>query len=483
MEKLKFLHKFRYYIPSYLKKKKVYLVNNPYEINISSNSRELDVILGHNDHMLKGYQRNNVKLKGGWYYRNIKSNTEFLTNIIKKHNIKKINFIGTSKSCSGCVIFTKELRNIGINIEYNLFMFSPYTTVDKKVYVKRKIEDKIPGSLNTLWESDKYHLRMIRRMEARGLVNIENVSLYVIYPEKSPNGEKVLAERITGENVTHLEIPVGMHNTFFPFWKKVDNNREIELYEGIVKKMHINDYKFYMKMQKSIDYNFHLYQFLQEPQVFVQKLKEFIDNQGTIIIGKNTTVHPTSILESNISIYGTASIGREVHISKFSYINSGTTIFPKTKIGSYCSIGKNCEIGADNHPMDWLSTSPFQYGIDVHFSKYANDCNQIDRKPLLKEITTIGDDVWIGSLSLIRKGVNIGTGAIIGAGAVVVNDVPPYAIVGGVPAKVLKYRFSEKVITELLETKWWELTPNELNNVQFDNIDLALEQIKKIRGL
>jgi len=480
MKKLKFLSKLRYYT---IKEKGMSLMDNKYEINISGACDELDVILGHNEHMLKNYQRNNVKLKGGWYYRNIKTNTDFLSKVIKANNIKKINFIGTSKSCSGCVIFTKELRKIDIDIEYNLFMFSPYTTVDKKVYIRRGIEDKIPGSLKNFWESDMYYPRMIRRMEVRELVNIKNVNLYLIYPEKSPNGEKVLAERINGENVTHLEIPVGMHNTFFPFWKKVDNNREIELYEGVVKTMHINDYKFYSRMQNSTIYNFHLYQFLEEPEVFVRKLKEFIDNQGNIRIGKEEKISSSAILETDISIYGTASIGKDVYISKFSYINSGTTIFPQTKIGSYCSIGKNCEIGVDNHPIDWLSTSPFQYAIDIHFPKYTSECHQITRESFLKEKTTIGSDVWIGSLSVIRKGVSIGTGAIIGAGAVVVKDVPPYAIVGGVPAKVLKYRFNEEVISKLLKTKWWELTPNELSNVQFNDINLAIEQIKKIKGL
>ena len=80
-------------------------------------------------------------------------------------------------------------------------------------------------------------------------------------------------------------------------------------------------------------------------------------------------------------------------------------------------------------------------------------------------MTTIGHDVWCGLRVTIKAGVNVGTGAIIGAGSVVTHDVPPYAIVAGVPAKVIKYRFEEDLIRNLLESKWWELPDEKLKIV------------------
>lgn len=78
-------------------------------------------------------------------------------------------------------------------------------------------------------------------------------------------------------------------------------------------------------------------------------------------------------------------------------------------------------------------------------------------------------------------GITIGDGAIVGAGAVVTKDVPPYAIVAGVPAKTLRYRFDEAIIKELLELKWWELEPEQMAEVIFSDVHQAVEQIKKIK--
>ncbi|WP_338422576.1 hypothetical protein [Aggregatibacter actinomycetemcomitans] len=78
-------------------------------------------------------------------------------------------------------------------------------------------------------------------------------------------------------------------------------------------------------------------------------------------------------------------------------------------------------------------------------------------------------------------GVSIGDGAVIGAGSIVTKDIPPYAIVVGAPARIIKYRFEQETITELLNLKWWELSPNDLKNINFDNIHIAIEQIKRIR--
>ena len=357
-----------------------YLEEDRFRIDIKNNNGEVDVILGHSEHILHRYTRNNIKLKGGWFYRNIALNVEFLLYVIAKYNIKKMNFIGTSKSCSGAVIFTKELLKHNINIEYNLFMFSPYTTVDKEVYEKRKIVDKVPGTLTHFWESDRYTIHAIKRMEARRLIGKKSIHMYIFYPEKSEHGEKDLALRIKGDNVTHIELPVYMHNTFFPFWKQVNDKGIIELYENIFKKMHKYDYRFYSRMQNHQAYKFHLYTCMSEPALFIDKLKQFIENEKNIEVGPHVKLSKSVSIEGPVRLWGTAIVNRECSIGAYSFINSATTIFPNTRIGRYCSIGKTCEIAADDHPIDWLSTSVFQYGMDTHFPNHGNECHQITRK-------------------------------------------------------------------------------------------------------
>jgi virginiamycin A acetyltransferase len=126
----------------------------------------------------------------------------------------------------------------------------------------------------------------------------------------------------------------------------------------------------------------------------------------------------------------------------------------KTKIGRYCSIAHGAQIVNSNHPLSFKGTSGLFFNPDLGMC----DRLLIDLNPL-----EIGNDVWIGARAVILPEVNrIGDGAVIGAGAVVNRDVPPYAVVLGNPARVVKYRFSEEVIARLLEEKWWEKDLAEL---------------------
>jgi acetyltransferase-like isoleucine patch superfamily enzyme len=140
------------------------------------------------------------------------------------------------------------------------------------------------------------------------------------------------------------------------------------------------------------------------------------------------------------------------------YTNGGCfepgTIDPKTKIGRYSSIASGVRILNHNHPMSFKGMNP------LFFNPTLGLCDGwlIDFNPL-----EIGNDVWIGVNAVIMPEVSrIGDGAVIGAGAVVNRDVPPYAVVLGNPARVVKYRFSEEVIARLLEEKWWEMDLAEL---------------------
>lgn len=162
-------------------------------------------------------------------------------------------------------------------------------------------------------------------------------------------------------------------------------------------------------------------------------------------------------LQHGIFLLGFNEIFEGSTIGSYSYLGRYTKIDSKTSIGSYCSIADHVLIGASQHPTNWLSTSPFQY--DQWISPESPKLNFKIRKE-----TTIGHDVWIGTNVVIKSGIKIGTGAIIGAGAIVCHDVPPYAIVVGVPAKILRYRFSNDVIKELLESEWWNLDRESADN-------------------
>lgn len=169
------------------------------------------------------------------------------------------------------------------------------------------------------------------------------------------------------------------------------------------------------------------------------------------------------------------------HIGKYSYFGGKFSIADKrTTIGTFCSIGQDVKIGTSSHPIDFLSTHPFQYMKSDLFSKKGEVFKIIPFNGELKPIH-IGHDVWIGTNVVIIDGVNVGSGAIIGAGAVVTKDVPPYAIVGGVPAKIIRYRFDEETIQDLLKLKWWDLDFKDIQKLPFNDVKACINQLKEIR--
>jgi acetyltransferase-like isoleucine patch superfamily enzyme len=127
------------------------------------------------------------------------------------------------------------------------------------------------------------------------------------------------------------------------------------------------------------------------------------------------------------------------------------------KIGAYCSVADGVDILIGNHPIHDPSTHP-----SFHLKSFGIvDRDYYDTKPI-----EIGNDVWIGCKATITGGCSrIGDGAIIGANSVVTHDVEPYAIVAGAPARILGYRFDKKTIERLIESKWWEIPPKDLNPI------------------
>ena len=139
------------------------------------------------------------------------------------------------------------------------------------------------------------------------------------------------------------------------------------------------------------------------------------------------------------------------------YLDKKSKDVDKLIIGKYCSIGSGAVFmmaGNQGHRMDWVSTFPFYYQANI----FKTSINAYEKAG----DTRISNDVWIGSEAMIMAGITIGSGAIIAARAVVVKDVPPYTVVGGNPATIIKYRFNETQREELLKLKWWDWSETEI---------------------
>lgn len=178
---------------------------------------------------------------------------------------------------------------------------------------------------------------------------------------------------------------------------------------------------------------------------------------------------------------------KKYDIGEYSYI-CHTTRMGSVKIGKFCSIGNDVILGVDNHPYTTISTSPFQYSrkkVTMLGNILVEEKNLLKPEPKSPEETMaiIENDVWIGARAIIKCGVRICNGAIVGAGAVVTHDVPPYAIVAGVPAKVIKYRFDDEIIKKLEELKWWDYPKDFIVKLPFSDINKCISLLEENKQL
>ncbi|WP_164993413.1 CatB-related O-acetyltransferase [Macrococcus sp. DPC7161] len=155
-----------------------------------------------------------------------------------------------------------------------------------------------------------------------------------------------------------------------------------------------------------------------------------------------------------------------------------------TVVGRYSSIASNVKRMHGNHPLDRFTTAMITYNQhDSAFSEYAKDhqmqFNTTPFAPTLNPVV-IGNDVWIGQdVTFANTGITVGDGAIIAAGSIVTKDVPPYAIVAGVPAQVKKYRYDEKTIERLLKLQWWQYAYGDFKGVSGnDDIDTFINKLE-----
>jgi acetyltransferase-like isoleucine patch superfamily enzyme len=206
-----------------------------------------------------------------------------------------------------------------------------------------------------------------------------------------------------------------------------------------------------------------------------------------VLITRYQNKYPTCRFHSGATIDSSSLLGKyNVIFKNVSIINStiGDHTFVQhdssihhADVGKFCSIAPGVVVGLGQHPVRYVSTHPSFYSISQPIAKAYADKDYFE--PFKR--TLIGHDVWIGQNALITDGVTVGTGAVVAAGSVVTRDIPDYAIVGGVPAKIIKYRFDEGERMRLVKSEWWNMSDKWLqeNFRMFHKIELLLELAKK----
>lgn len=167
----------------------------------------------------------------------------------------------------------------------------------------------------------------------------------------------------------------------------------------------------------------------------------------------------------------------------FSY--SRSQLSQVCEVGRYCSIGKLTDFMLDSHPTDWASTSPFSYEVGAPaVTGYLRrqgvqdpEVHSYNRSP---RPILIGHDVFIGNKVLLKAGISIGNGAVIGGGSVVTKDVAPYAVMGGAPARLIRYRFEPELIERFSAVEWWRFGPDHLLKLKVPEPAVFLDGVERL---
>jgi len=189
--------------------------------------------------------------------------------------------------------------------------------------------------------------------------------------------------------------------------------------------------------------------------------------------------HPDISLEPPFVVQGEVFLDGILKIGAFTGVYGGR--LRHVSIGRYCSIAPGLDCGWDDHPSDWLTSSMMGYVPDIHGWRTFLGVPE-EKLPAynsLRGCTVIGNDVWIGQGVFLRAGVTIGDGAIIGARSVVTHDVPPYSVVVGQPARIIKSRFSDELIKRMMAVRWWRYNLFDLPKDLIAKPEEALDYLER----
>jgi acetyltransferase-like isoleucine patch superfamily enzyme len=200
------------------------------------------------------------------------------------------------------------------------------------------------------------------------------------------------------------------------------------------------------------------------------------EREAQLTLAEDIRLEPFSLFISDGTLWS---------MGAFSY--SQSTLPPETRTGRYCSFAHSISVFQSEHPTCFISTSPFSYRPDsapifgraIAESPYKEKYRAIHYDNRESAPIQIGHDVWLGQQTLLKKGIRIGDGAVEAAGAVVTKDVPPFTIVGGVPAAPIRKRFSDKIIGRILELQWWRYRFTDFHGLDCADPQKFLDGLEK----
>ena len=321
--------------------------------------------------------------------------------------------------------------------------------------------------------------------------------------KKSGNGRNIsvdfkrLKDNLFIDNLQFYKLNLGAY--FMRYSDKADNYRALPFFLETHNKVQYKSYKyqlllsFYATKGGNVGIKAHKFvtsidipsddkfvSILREHNVFLQQNGKYNRISGDYSVDKSLRIEPyTQLVNTNNTLF---SIGMASYVKNVD--------FPaNTVIGRYTSVAPGVRaMRGGRHPMNRFTTSQVTLSNPTEFGAIPTHAGLVDYNKLetayYKERYNpiiIGNDVWIGQDVIIKRGVKIGDGAIIAQGAIVTKDVPPYALVAGVPAVVKRYRYNDKVISELLALRWWDYPYWDFEGIKAeDEIDIFIEKMKQL---